>query len=105
KRTSRLRPTRTGSSRRSLDHRAFFSPAGAPPSRKRRGQMDFFDPREPVNAWTHFAWFLLSVAGIREVYRRSRGDRTKQISLLVYGVSLSVCSASSTLFHGVRASA
>jgi hemolysin III len=36
------------------------------------------------------------------LWRLSRGDRAKQIALLIFGLSLTVCYAGSTLYHGVR---
>jgi hemolysin III len=67
--------------------------------------MDFFDLREPINAWSHFSWLVLSVPGTWLLWQLSRGDRSKQLSLLVYGLTLAFCFASSTLYHGVRLSA
>lgn len=65
--------------------------------------MDFFDLREPVNAWTHGAGMVLAVPGTLYLWRRSRGVRLgKRLSLLVFGFSLMFCYAASMLFHGVR---
>lgn len=58
--------------------------------------------REPVNAWSHCSWLLLSIPGTFWLWRRSAGNRAKQLSLLVFGLSLAFCYASSTLYHGVR---
>jgi hemolysin III len=58
--------------------------------------------REPVNAWSHGTWLLLSIPGTLLLWRRSRGDLGKQLALLVYGLSLVFCFGASTLFHGVR---
>jgi hemolysin III len=65
--------------------------------------MDYFQLREPVSAWSHCAWFLLSIPGTMLLYRGSRGDRPKQLSLLVYGTSLAACAGASTLFHAAWA--
>lgn len=64
--------------------------------------MSFFDFREPVNAWTHLVWMLLSIPCTLFLWRRSRGNLPKQLSLLVFGLTLFFCYASSMLFHGVR---
>ena len=65
--------------------------------------MDFFDLREPVNAWTHCAGLVLAIPATLVLWRRSRGSRpAKRISLLIYGLSLMFCYAASMLFHGVR---
>jgi hemolysin III len=61
--------------------------------------------RDPVSAWSHFTWLLLAVPATCVLWQRSRGDRAKQFSLLIFGLSLAVCYAGSTLFHGVRAPA
>jgi hemolysin III len=64
--------------------------------------MNAFDFREPVSAWTHFAGLLLAVPGTLVLLRRSDGEPGKRLSLLVYGLSLILCYAASTLYHGVR---
>lgn len=64
--------------------------------------MSFFDFREPVNAWTHLSWMVLSVPCTLLLWRRSRGNLPKQLSLLVFGITLFFCYLSSTLFHSVR---
>jgi hemolysin III len=66
--------------------------------------MGWLEFREPINTWTHLVWMLLSVPGTWLLWVRSRGDRPKQISLLIFGVSLFVCFAGSTLYHAVRGS-
>jgi hemolysin III len=64
--------------------------------------MDFLDLREPINAWSHCAGLLLAPPGILLLWRRSRGELAKRLSLLVYGLSLAFCYAASTLYHGLR---
>jgi hemolysin III len=64
--------------------------------------MPWFDFREQASAWTHCAWLLLSFPATVVLWRRSRGDRAKQVSLLVFGISLVLCYAGSTLYHGIR---
>jgi hemolysin III len=64
--------------------------------------VDFLNPREPVSTWSHALWLLLALPGTLLLWRRGSGDRTKQLSLLTYGLSLAFCSAASTLYHGVR---
>lgn len=61
--------------------------------------------REPVSAWSHCLWLLLSIPATVWLWRRGGGDRAKQCSLVVFGVSLGCCYAGSTLYHGVRLSA
>lgn len=62
------------------------------------------DFREPVSAWTHGAGVLLGLPGTLLLWRLARGDRPKQLALLVFGLSLVFCYAGSTLYHGVRLS-
>lgn len=64
--------------------------------------MNLLNPREPINTWSHGLWLLIALAGIIVLWQRGRGDRAKQVSLLIYGLTLVFCSASSTLYHGVR---
>lgn len=64
--------------------------------------MDFFDLREPVSCWTHGAWLILSLPGAYLLWREGRGDRLKQLSLLIFGLSLAFCFAASAIYHGVR---
>ena len=64
--------------------------------------MDLLNPREPVNTWSHGVWLAIALVGIIMLWQRGHGDRAKQVSLLIYGLSLIFCSACSTLYHGVR---
>src|SRR5437764_6686634 len=64
--------------------------------------MDLLDLREPVSTWSHCAGLLLALPGTLLLWRRSAGDSTKRLSLLIYGLSLAFCYAASTLYHGVR---
>src|SRR5262245_39494213 len=60
------------------------------------------DFREPISAWSHCLWFVLSVPATVLLWRRSGGDQSQRVSLVVFGVSLAVCYAGSTVFHAVR---
>jgi hemolysin III len=64
--------------------------------------LGFLDFREPVSAWTHCLWMLLALPGTLFLWRLGRGDRPKQISLLLFGLSLVACYGGSTLYHSVR---
>lgn len=64
--------------------------------------MEWLHFREPVSAWTHGAWFLLAWPASVLLWKAGRGDRLKQISLLIFGLSLASCYAGSLLFHAVR---
>lgn len=61
--------------------------------------------RDPVSAWTHCAWLVLSLPATWLLWRRCRGDRARQISMLIFGIGLAACYAGSTLYHGVQAPA
>jgi hemolysin III len=64
--------------------------------------MGILELREPVSAWSHCAGLMLAFPGTLLLWRRSAGDRGKQLAMLVYGLSLVLCYSASTLFHGVR---
>jgi hemolysin III len=64
--------------------------------------MNFLDLREPVSTWSHCAGLFLALPGTILLWRRSNGDSTKRLSMLVYGVTLAFCYLASTLYHGVR---
>jgi hemolysin III len=64
--------------------------------------VDFLNFREPVSTWSHCAGLMLALPGALLLWRRSIGDPTKRLSLLIYGLTLAFCYAASTLFHGVR---
>ncbi len=64
--------------------------------------MNFLDVREPVSTWSHCAGLMLALPGTVLLWRRSVGDSTKRLSLLVYGLTLAFCYSASSLFHGVR---
>ncbi len=66
--------------------------------------MNILDFREPVSAWTHGSWLLLSLPAFVLLWRRGRGDLGKRVSLVVFGLTLTACFAGSTLYHGVRGS-
>jgi hemolysin III len=62
----------------------------------------YLDFREPISAWTHGSWLLLSVPATMVLWRRSGTNLARRISLLVFGLSLAICYAGSTAFHAVR---
>ncbi|MBY0527772.1 MAG: hemolysin III family protein [Gemmataceae bacterium] len=64
--------------------------------------MEWLSFREPVNTWTHLTWAILAVPGTALLWHRSRGDRPKQISMLVFGLTMIACFGCSALFHGLR---
>ena len=61
-----------------------------------------FQFREPFSAWSHGLWLLLSIPATFVLWRRCGGDRAKQLSLTVFGLSLAACYLGSMLYHGVR---
>ena len=66
--------------------------------------MDILPIREPFSALSHALWLVLSIPATVILVRESRGERSKQISLLIFGVSLSACYLGSALNHGVHGS-
>jgi hemolysin III len=63
--------------------------------------MSWLDVREPVSAWTHFAWLVLSVPATWVLWRLARGSLLKRIGVLIFGFTLAFCYAGSFLFHSV----
>jgi len=61
--------------------------------------MDF---RDPVSTWSHLIWMFLAVPGTLLLWRRSRGDRGKQITMTIFGLGLVFCFGSSALYHSLR---
>jgi hemolysin III len=66
--------------------------------------MDFLNLREPVSAWSHGSWLLLSLPATWLLWRKSGNDLAKRLSVLIFGLSLAFCYAGSMLYHGVRLS-
>lgn len=64
--------------------------------------MDFLDFREPVSAWTHCAWMILAVPATVLLCWKARGSRSRQLGLLIFGITLFLCYGGSTLFHAVH---
>ncbi len=64
--------------------------------------MDIFDLREPASALSHGAWLLVVTPGVALLWKRGQGDRSRQLSLLVYGLSLIACFAASSAYHGLH---
>ena len=64
--------------------------------------MAFLQFREPFSAWSHATWLLLSIPATLVLLKRSRGDRAKRISFLIFGLGLVSCYFGSALYHGVR---
>src|SRR5262245_40442517 len=58
--------------------------------------------REPASACSHGAWLLMALPVGLVLWRRGRGDRGKQASLLVFAASLAACASASTAYHAVR---
>jgi hemolysin III len=66
--------------------------------------MDWLHAREPVSAWSHFLWMVLSLPGTLVLWRLSRGDLLKRVGALVFGCALIGCYGASWLFHSVAPS-
>jgi hemolysin III len=59
------------------------------------------DLREPLSAVSHAVGAMLALPGIWVLWRRASGDRARQCSLLIFGVSLLACYSASAAFHAV----
>ena len=63
----------------------------------------FKNLREPVSGLTHFFTAVAAIAGLPALLIVGRGDPGKQISLLVYGLSVLLMFFSSAAYHMVQA--
>jgi hemolysin III len=63
--------------------------------------MDWLHARDPVSAWSHFAWMVLAVPGTVWLLYLSRKQPKRQASMLVFGLSLMLCYGGSFLYHYV----
>jgi len=63
--------------------------------------MIWFDFREPVSAWTHLTWLLLSLPATLFLWYVARGSILKRFGVVVFGVTLAMCYAGSFLYHAV----
>jgi len=64
--------------------------------------MEFLNFRDAVSTWTHLLWAILTLPATALLWHRCRGDRAKQLAMLIFGASSFLCFASSALYHGVR---
>lgn len=64
--------------------------------------MDWLHFRDPVSTWTHLIWMILAFPATMLLWQRSRGDRPKQLSLLVFGLGAIACFGASALYHAVN---
>ncbi len=83
---------------------AYNSGGGEQDAQRRQDPMDYLDFRDTISAWTHGIWMVLAPPATVLLLLRSRGDRLKQLGLLIFGISLTVCFGGSFLFHAVRGS-
>jgi hemolysin III len=66
------------------------------------GTFDLLSPREPFSAWSHGSAALAALPATLLLWRKCSGDRLRQLSLLVYGLSMTGCYTASLLFHAAR---
>src|SRR4051812_8316217 len=64
----------------------------------------FWGLRDPISSGTHAFALLWSIFAALILIRLCRGDRRKQLAVAVFGVSLVLLYAASTLYHAVRVS-
>lgn len=64
--------------------------------------MEWLHFRHPVSAWTHLIWMFLAIPATCFLWHRSRGDRAKQISLLIFGLGAIACFGASAVYHAVQ---
>jgi hemolysin III len=61
----------------------------------------WMNARDPMSAWTHFAWMVLAIPGTLLLLWLSRKHPVRQASMLVFGLSLILCMFGSFLYHAV----
>src|SRR5438067_235334 len=57
--------------------------------------------REPVSAWTHFVWLVLSLPATVILWRLARDSWLKRIGVAVFGLTCAACFGGSWLYHAV----
>lgn len=63
--------------------------------------MSWLDFREPVSAWTHFTWMILTLPATGLLWRLARGCLLKRLGVLIFGLTCTLCYAGSWLYHAV----
>lgn len=58
--------------------------------------------REPISTWTHLIWALMAGPATMLLLWRCRHDWAKQISVLIFGLTLICCFGGSACYHGAR---
>ncbi|MHC4391743.1 MAG: PAQR family membrane homeostasis protein TrhA [Planctomycetota bacterium] len=61
----------------------------------------FWGLREPLSAISHALAAIAALVGFALLWRRSRGDRGKQLSMAVFSLSMVVLFACSSLYHSL----
>src|SRR5258708_1272171 len=65
-------------------------------------EFDLLDLRDPVSSSTHLFTCLCAIFATLLLWRLTRGDRWRRLSVTVYGLSMVVLYAASGLFHGLQ---
>lgn len=60
--------------------------------------------RDPVSTWIHLVSAMLAAAGLVVLLWLGKGDLLKELSLLVYGLTLVLMFTSSTIYHAAQTS-
>ncbi len=58
--------------------------------------------KEPASFYTHFAGFILSVAGFAAIILCSVSDPNKKAALVIYAISVMVLFLASSLYHAIK---
>jgi hemolysin III len=64
--------------------------------------LPFFGLRDPISAGTHYAAFILAIAGTILLWRLARGNRIRQFTLSVFGISMIALYLASATYHALR---
>lgn len=58
--------------------------------------------REPISGALHLVSAILAVLGLAVLLIQGRGNSLKEVSLLIYGLSLILMFSSSTIYHSIK---
>jgi hemolysin III len=65
--------------------------------------MAWLHVREPVSAWTHFAWLIVALPALCVLWRLSGGSLYKRVGGAIFSLTLALCFTGSWLYHSVPA--
>ncbi len=58
--------------------------------------------KDPASTWTHFITFIAAIIGLVFLMNLAKDDTTKLISMIIYGASLILLYAASSVYHWIQ---